>query len=103
MIRRPDRLVNARWARNVAWTELLTSTDRFLQAETAFTWQTDAVREKHGLKPEQPLTVEALMDRSRDEVWQNAVADCVYYSARMNAFGALHAAAFRELGLLETE
>jgi hypothetical protein len=80
-----------------AWSELLKSTDKFLQAEMLFEWRTDEFKKKYGLGPNDDLTVEAIIDRRNDEQWQVAVADCRYHAQRMQAFAALHDAAGREL------
>ena len=103
LIRRKDRLTNARWARVTAWNELLSSTDQFQQAELLFKWRTDYFREKYGLAPDAILSIEALMDRDKDEHWKNSIADAKYHAERMQAFAALHRAAMDELGLLEVE
>jgi hypothetical protein len=95
-----EHIHEAERRRRAAWKQLQVSTDRFQQAELSFEWRTDKVRALHGLQPDDRLTVEALLERSRDEVWQNAVKDCVYFAARMSAYGALHQAAVAELRIL---
>jgi len=95
-----ERVATADRARRHAWEQLLISTDRFEQAETAFNWRTDRVRERFHIPTDERLSVEALLERSRDETWQNAVKDCDYYSTRMIAFATAHQSAVAELRLL---
>ena len=86
--------------RRVAWRELQISTDKFLQAERLFDWRTEKIKARRGHGPDDPLTVEEVIDRKNDEQWQTAVADCRYHAQRMQAFGALHQAAVAELNLI---
>ena len=73
--------------------QMLLSLDQFEQAELQFNWRTDVARKRHNLKANEPLSVEAVLDRSRDEKWQNAVADCRYTRER----AAMYATVYREL------
>lgn len=95
-----EMVVEANRRRRVAWHQLQISADKFHQAETLFNWRTDVVKKKHGLRANDDLTVEAVIDRKNDEQWQTSVADCRYHMQRMTAYGGLHAAAVAELRLL---
>lgn len=80
--------------------EMLVSVDRFEQSELLFNWRTDEVRKRHGLDAGERLTVEAIIDRRNDELWQESVNDCRYYRDRAAMYAAVYAAATDRLDRL---
>lgn len=92
----------ARRVKNRSWYLLLESLDLYEQAELLFKERTDVIRERHGLQPGQPLTVEAVRDRMLDEQWQASIADAPHYARRITAYAtAYRAAEHREAEVLE--
>lgn len=80
-----------------AWKQMLISVEKFMAAEALFNERTDAFREKYRIPVGEQLSVECIMARSRDELWQNSVTDCRYYRERTAMFGTLHNAALERL------
>lgn len=96
-----EAYTEARRVKHKSWYLLLESLDKYEQSERLFQERTDVIRERHGLKPGQPMTVEAVRDRMLDELWQASIADAPHYARRITAYAsAYRAAAHRETEVL---
>lgn len=85
--------------RAVCFEQMLESLDRFEQSELLFNWRTDTIRARHGLGADEPLSVHAVLDRAKDEQWQNAVADCRYTRDRAIMYATVYRELTERLGL----
>lgn len=79
---------------DVAWREMLISVEKFTAAEAIFNDSTRAFRERYNIPDGCPMTVECLMDRAKDAIWQDSINDCRYYRERTAMFGTFHNAAY---------
>ena len=94
----------ARTNMDVAWREMLTSVERFTEAEAIFNDSTQAFRVRHRIPDGERMTVECIMARGRDPIWQESVSDCRYFRDRTMMFATVHSAALERLReLLEDE
>lgn len=98
-----QQLRQARAVMNVAWNEMIESGRKFREAEALFNERTDLYRKKYRIPEGKELSVEAILARSRDELWQVSVKDCAYQRERMAAYGLLHAAAVAQRTVLLEE
>lgn len=87
-----DDVREAKANANAAWREALRSVEKFVEAEAVFADSTRAFRKKHGVPDGQPMTVECVLDRAKDAVWQESVTDCRYQRERTAMFAQLYQA-----------